>query len=127
MFRGFSGSSSPVTARHKRFLPTLEALESRLTPATLTVTSPANGDAVGTLRYEVGVAETGDTIVFSNTLAGQTITLNSAIDVGNNGVTNLTIKGRVSMGRFSTSPSPATARIASSTSLREATRSASSR
>jgi hypothetical protein len=54
--------------------PTLEALEGRLAPATLTVTS-ATDSGPGTLRAELVAAAPGDTVVFDPGLAGQTITL----------------------------------------------------
>ena len=57
------------------FRPRLERLEDRCTPSTLSVTSAADGGA-GSLRYEIAVAHSGDTIVFSSSLAHKTITLN---------------------------------------------------
>jgi hypothetical protein len=43
-------------------------------PSTLTVTSAADS-GTGTLRYEINVAHSGDTVVFAPNLAGKTITL----------------------------------------------------
>src|SRR5262245_63872676 len=56
------------------FRPRLEALEDRWLPSTLTVTS-AKETGAGTLRAEFAAAHSGDTIVFSPRLVGQTITL----------------------------------------------------
>jgi parallel beta-helix repeat protein len=61
-----------------RLRPQLEVLEDRCVPSTLTVTN--NLDNIynvspGSLRYEINVAQSGDTIVFANSLKGQTITL----------------------------------------------------
>lgn len=71
------------------FRPVLEALEDRLVPAPLVVTT--NADAgTGSLRAEIALAEAAggsQTITFASTLAGQTISLksidtNSLIDAG---------------------------------------------
>jgi hypothetical protein len=70
------------------FRPTLELLECRLALSTLTVTSAADS-GTGSLRAEVAAAASGDTIVFAPNLAGQTISLNSTIDINN----NVTIQG----------------------------------
>jgi hypothetical protein len=58
-----------------RFRPRLEALDDRWLPSTLTVTSPLDDGSSGTLRAEIAAAARGDTIVFANSLNGQTITL----------------------------------------------------
>ncbi len=60
--------------------------------ATYTVTSVSDTYTSGTLRYYIGTASSGDTIVFSNSLAGQTINLTSQLYIG---VSNLTIQGLV--------------------------------
>jgi fibronectin-binding autotransporter adhesin len=60
-----------------RFRPQLEALEDRWMPSTLTVTDPTDYQRVGTLRNEIAVARSGDTIVFSPSLSGQAIALDS--------------------------------------------------
>jgi hypothetical protein len=56
------------------FRPTLEGLEGRWLPSTLTVTSNLD-NGPGSLRADVAAAQGGDTIVFSNSLKGQTIAL----------------------------------------------------
>src|SRR6516164_7235636 len=56
--------------------PRLEILEDRTVPATLTVTqSGDDGTVPGTLRYAVGHAASGDTILISATLFGTPIVL----------------------------------------------------
>ncbi|CDK30397.1 Immunoglobulin-like repeats containing protein [Candidatus Babela massiliensis] len=63
--------------------------------AIYTVTSTNDTYTSGTLRYYIGTASSGDTIVFSNSLAGQTINLTSQLYIG---VSNLTIQGLVLSG-----------------------------
>jgi hypothetical protein len=83
--RGFAGQrrgahSSP--RRQTTFRPRLEALEGRDVPSTLTVTNNLDSGiyppSPGSLRYEIAAAQSGDTIVFSQSLKGQTITLNGS-------------------------------------------------
>jgi hypothetical protein len=57
--------------------------------STLTVTTIAS-KGVGSLTYELSHASSGDTIVFSNTIAGDTIALPSVLDITG---TNITIDG----------------------------------
>jgi hypothetical protein len=81
-------------ARHRftpsRFRPQLEILEGRDVPSTLTVTNNLDNGSVGSLRYEIGQAHKGDTIVFAPSLDGQTIVLGgSELDIAK----NLTIQG----------------------------------
>jgi predicted outer membrane repeat protein len=60
-------------------------------PSTLTVTNNLDSGR-GSLRYEIGKAHSGDTIVFAPSLDGQTITLTSGeLDITTK---SLTIKGR---------------------------------
>jgi hypothetical protein len=63
-------------AARRTFKPTLEALEHRWVPSTLTVTSIADSGA-GSLRAEIAAAHKGDTIAFDSSLNGKTITLTS--------------------------------------------------
>ncbi|HMF20135.1 MAG TPA: hypothetical protein VKE98_23205 [Gemmataceae bacterium] len=85
------------------FRPTLEALEDRCVPSTLTVTNNLDSGK-GSLRYEIARAEKSaagkDTIVFAPSLDGQTITLTSgelyittALTIQGPGASKLTISG----------------------------------
>lgn len=71
---------------HPRFRPGLESLDERLVPSTLTVTSPADNGAAGTLRYEFNLANkdaakgVSDTIAVAQSLKGATITLNRPLE-----------------------------------------------
>lgn len=67
---------SKPAGRHATFRPRLEALEGRDVPSTLTVTNNLDSGP-GSLRAEITAAQPGDTVVFSSTLKGQTITLTS--------------------------------------------------
>src|SRR5258707_4658165 len=89
------------TSPRKRpiFRPTLEALEDRWVPSTLTVRNNLDSGA-GSLRAEIAAAHSGDTIVFAPSLNGQTITLASGellikknLTVAGPGAANLTISG----------------------------------
>ena len=64
----------------------LEHLEDRLTPSTLTVTN-ANDSGDGSLRVAIAQSASGDTINFSSSLQGQTITLTSGELLLNQNVT----------------------------------------
>jgi hypothetical protein len=80
-------------------VPRLENLEDRTLPSTLTVLN--NHDSgPGSLRAAVTSAASGDTIQFSSSLQGQTITLTSGelaitrnLDIEGPGATNLSISG----------------------------------
>src|SRR5947209_3927714 len=69
-------SRSNAPAVRPAFRPTLEALEDRWVPSTLTVLNNLDSGA-GSLRADIAAAHNGDTIVFAPSLAGQTITLAS--------------------------------------------------
>ena len=72
-----------------RFRPRLEILEDRCLPSTLTVLN-TNDSGPGSLRAEIAAAQSGDTIVFDPSLAGQQIFLTSGQLVIN---TSLIIEG----------------------------------
>ena len=79
---GPRGQRRPHTpTRRVRLRPTLEALETRDLLSTLAVTNlldtGVSGD--GSLRGEIAAAASGDRIVFADSLAGQTITLNPGL------------------------------------------------
>jgi hypothetical protein len=62
---------SRFTPPRPRFRPALEALEGRLTPSTLPVTSTADdANQPGTLRYDVAHAQSGDTILLTGAVKG---------------------------------------------------------
>jgi hypothetical protein len=81
---------TPARKPASRFRPVLENLEERDVPTTLTVTSPLDDGSAGTLRADIIAAQSGDTIQFASTLAGQTIGLDQGDLVINK---NLTIQG----------------------------------
>src|SRR4029077_5927140 len=78
----------PPAAR-RTFRPTLEALENRWMPSTLTVINNLDS-GTGSLRADISAARRGDTLVFAPNLDGQTITLTSGELLINK---NLTITG----------------------------------
>jgi hypothetical protein len=80
-----------VRRKRSTFRPRLEALEVRFVPSTLTVTNNLDdARTAGSLRYEIAVAQSGDTILFDRSLKGQTIVLNGNELLINK---NLTIQG----------------------------------
>jgi len=87
----------------------LEFLEERLTPTNILVTDPAGtaGSATDvTLRYAVVNAQNGDSIAFSSSLSGDTITLGSVLTISHNvtitglGAGNLAISGGGTIENF---------------------------
>jgi hypothetical protein len=77
--RGLSprpASRKKTPAARATFRPTLEALEDRWVPSTLTVLNNRDSGA-GSLRAAIAASHTGDKIVFDPSLNGQTITLTS--------------------------------------------------
>jgi hypothetical protein len=80
-------------------MPRLEILEDRNVPSTWTVTTPADsGD--GSLRAAITTAQSGDQIVFDQSLQGQTITLTSgqlalakSLDIEGPGADQLAVSG----------------------------------
>src|SRR5258708_34647655 len=81
------------------FRPTLEALEQRWVPSTVTVRNNLDSGA-GSLRAEIAAAHNGDTIVFAPSLDGQTITLTSGellirknLTIAGPGASELTVSG----------------------------------
>ncbi|HEY7425245.1 MAG TPA: choice-of-anchor Q domain-containing protein [Gemmataceae bacterium] len=83
-----------------RIVPRLEVLEDRTVPSTLTVTSAADNFSAGTLRVVLAAANSGDTINFAPSLAGQTISLtqgelaiNKSLDIEGLGASQLTVSG----------------------------------
>src|SRR5437762_10478976 len=65
---------TPARRPETRFRPSLEALEDRQLPSTLTVLNTLDSGA-GSLRAAITAAHSGDTIHFAGKLAGRTITL----------------------------------------------------
>jgi predicted outer membrane repeat protein len=87
--RALARNPKPRTDRPNAFRPRLEALERRDLPSTLAVTSPKD-NGTHSLRAAIAAAQSGDTIVFSPKLDGQTITLTTGeLDI----TKNLTIQG----------------------------------
>jgi hypothetical protein len=83
-------------------MPRLDGLEERTVPSTLTVTNNLDTGVAGdgSLRGEIAAAQSGDTINFAPSLAGQTITLthygleiDTNLDIEGLGADRLTITG----------------------------------
>ncbi len=96
-FRPASRRRTP--AARPTFRPTLQALEDRWLPSTLTVLNNLDSGA-GSLWAEIAASKPKDTIVFNPSLNGQTITLTSGELIIPNSLTiagpetgNLTISG----------------------------------
>jgi hypothetical protein len=108
---GRRGQRPLTPTRRVRLRPTLEGLETRNLLSTLTVTNPldtgVSGD--GSLRGEIAAAASGDQIVFADSLAGQTITLEAAngrlllnkdLTIQGPGADSLTVSGNDATGVF---------------------------
>ena len=67
LHRRVTGRNQTKCTPARRFRPQLEILEGREVPSTLTVTTIADG-VPGSLRYEIGQAQSNDTIVFDKSL-----------------------------------------------------------
>src|SRR5947208_3845724 len=95
-----SVSRRKTPAARPTFRPTLEALENRWVPSTLTVLNNLDSGA-GSLRAEIAASHnSGDTIVFAPSLDGQTITLTSGellikhnLTIAGPGAGELTVSG----------------------------------
>ena len=93
---------TPKTSRpagRPRFRPTVESLEDRWVPSTLTVTNDLDSGA-GSLRAALNAIHSGDTINFAPSLVGHTITLTSGelfvkrdVTITGPGADKLTISG----------------------------------
>jgi hypothetical protein len=101
----------------------LEVLEDRTVPSTLTVTNNLDTGALGdgSLRGEIVAANSGDTVNFASSRAGQTITLTSgelaitkSLDIEGLGADQLTVSGN-NAGRVFDISSGATVTIAGMT------------
>ena len=88
-----------------RYRPQLEVLEDRVTPATLTVTTPLDAvdpnDGLFSLREAINAASNGDQITFDQSLNGSTINLtqgklliNKNLDILGPGANNLAVSGQ---------------------------------
>src|SRR5262249_45108880 len=96
------GPKTATTARREnrpRFRPSVEALEDRWVPSTLTVTNNLDSGA-GSLRAAIAFAHKGDAINFAPSLVGHTITLTSGelllrrdVTIAGPGADKLTISG----------------------------------
>jgi hypothetical protein len=93
-------------AARPTFRPTLQALEDRWLPSTLTVLNNLDSGP-GSLRAAIATAHNADTIVFAPSLNGQTITLTSgellikhSMTIAGPGAGNLTISGHLASRVF---------------------------
>src|SRR5262245_57716623 len=92
-------ASQKPPRRSPFFVPRLEFLEDKSVPSTLTVSNDFDSGA-GSLRAVINSAHSGDTIVFSAALAGDTIALSSGelviaknLDIQGLGAESLTVSG----------------------------------
>jgi hypothetical protein len=101
-------AQKPKPPQNRRRL-NIETLEERLTPSNwlVTLATPDSAATAGTLRWAVDSAQNGDTITFSNSLSGDTITLNATLTINHNytitglGAGNLSISGNNACEVFS--------------------------
>ena len=96
----------------RAFRPSLECLEERWVPSTLTVTNNLDSGA-GSLRADIAAAHNGDTIVFAPSLDGQTITLTSGellirknLTIAGPGAGELTVSGNNASRVFEVTKTP---------------------
>ena len=96
---GQRGRAQTPARKRASYRPTLEALEDRWLPSTLTVLN-LNDSGPNSLRAEIAAAQDGDTIHFAGKLAGHTITLssgqlvvNKSLDIEWLNAGNLTVSG----------------------------------
>jgi hypothetical protein len=103
--RGFAGQRRAAHRSPRRqtaFRPRLEVLEGRDVPSTLTVRTLSDNGGGATLRNEIAIAQSGDTIVFANGLTGNIqlnqgeLYINKNLDIEGPGAKNLAIKGGLS-------------------------------
>ena len=99
MWLSFSRKTRPADRKRPTFRPTLEAMEDRWVPSTLTVLNNLDSGA-GSLRADIAAAHSGDTIVFAPGLNGQTIALtkgelliNKNLTIAGPGAGQLTVSG----------------------------------
>jgi hypothetical protein len=104
-------SRRKTAAARSTFRPTLEALEDRWCPSTLTVVNNHDSGA-GSLRADIAAAHSGDTIAFAPSLDGQTITLTSgellikqSLTIAGPGASQLTVSGNNASRVFEVSSS----------------------
>ncbi len=64
------GKRHASSRKRPAFRPSLEALEGRCVPSTLTVTNLNDNNVGATLRNEIAAAQSGDTIVFAKGVTG---------------------------------------------------------
>jgi hypothetical protein len=102
VFAGHQRAALGSPRRQTTFRPRLEVLEGRDMPSTLTVTTLSDNGGGATLRNEIAIAQSGDTIVFAKGLTGTVqlnqgeLYINKNLDIEGPGAKNLAIKGGLS-------------------------------